>query len=70
MKLKHYLLCALVALTAFNAAALEKLFVLDKGLWQSDNGRLSYFENGAMVSNQLFLDVNKRKLGDTPNDII
>ena len=41
MKLKHYLLCALVALTAFTAAALEKLFVLDKGLWQSDNGRLS-----------------------------
>ena len=70
MKLKHYLLCALVALTAFNAAALEKLFVLDKGLWQSDNGCLSYFENGAMVSNQLFLDVNKQKLGDTPNDII
>ena len=32
------------------------------------NGRLSYFENGAIVSNQWFRDKNGMKLGDTPND--
>jgi DNA-binding beta-propeller fold protein YncE len=31
---------------------------------------LSYFEDGKVVSNQWFRDVNGYKLGDTPNDII
>lgn len=48
----------------------ERLIVVDEGLWQSDNGRLTYFEDGEIVSNQWFRDVNGYKLGDTPNDII
>jgi DNA-binding beta-propeller fold protein YncE len=39
-------------------------------MWQADNGRLSYFEDGSLVSNQWFRDRNGYKLGDTPNDII
>lgn len=42
---------------------------LNEGQWQTDNGRLSYFEDGNIVSNQYFRDANGRKLGDTPNDI-
>ena len=57
-------------LCAAQATAREKIIVLDEGTWQSDNGRLTYFENGAIVSNQWFRDVNGTKLGDTPNDII
>lgn len=52
------------------AVAQEKLIVVNEGNWQSDNGRLSYFENGRMVSNQWFREVNGYKLGDTPNDIV
>lgn len=50
--------------------AQEKIILLNEGLWQSDNGRLTYFEDGQVVSNQWFRDVNGKKLGDTPNDII
>lgn len=52
------------------SGAQEKIILLNEGNWQSDNGRLSYFENGRIVSNQWFRDVNGYKLGDTPNDII
>lgn len=51
-------------------AAEERIILINEGNWQSDNGRLSYFEGDAIVSNQWFRDVNGRKLGDTPNDII
>lgn len=50
--------------------AQEKIILVNEGMWQSDNGRLTYFEDGRIVSNQWFRDVNGRKLGDTPNDII
>lgn len=50
--------------------AQEKLIILNEGNWQSDNGRISYFEDGKIISNQWFRDVNGYKLGDTPNDII
>lgn len=50
--------------------AQERLIIVNEGVWQTDNGRLSYFEDGRVVSNQWFRDVNKAKLGDTPNDII
>lgn len=50
--------------------AVEKLIVLNEGTWQNDNGRVTYFEDGKVVSNQWFRDVNKNKIGDTPNDII
>lgn len=50
--------------------AQEKLIVLNEGMWQADNGRLTYFENDHVVSNSWFRDVNGQKVGDTPNDII
>lgn len=48
----------------------EKIIVLNEGTWQADNARVTYFENGRVVSNQWFRDVNGYKIGDTPNDII
>jgi hypothetical protein len=39
-------------------------------MWQTDNGRLTYFEGDHVVSNSWFRDQNGKKLGDTPNDII
>ncbi|MDE6273308.1 MAG: hypothetical protein K2M31_09940 [Muribaculaceae bacterium] len=54
----------------FCHAAEEKLIIVDEGMWQADNGRLSYFEDGRMVSNEWFREINGFKLGDTPNDII
>ncbi|MBO4589379.1 MAG: hypothetical protein J5698_00185 [Bacteroidaceae bacterium] len=50
--------------------AQEKILLLNEGMWQADNGRLTYFEDGQVVSNQWFRDQNGYKLGDTPNDII
>lgn len=54
----------------YNMYAQEKIILLNEGMWQSDNGRLTYFENGQVISNQWFRDKNGYKLGDTPNDII
>lgn len=51
-------------------SATEKIILLNEGTWQGDNGRITYFEDGKVVSNQWFRDVNGHKLGDTPNDII
>lgn len=53
-----------------SASAVEKLIIVNEGIWYSDNGRLTYFEDGNVVSNQWFRDVNGHKLGDTPCDII
>lgn len=50
--------------------AQERLIVLNEGMWQADNGRLTYFEDDHVVSNSWFRDVNGQKIGDTPNDII
>lgn len=63
-------LLLLASACALQCVAQEKIIVVNEGMWQSDSGRLSYFEDGQMVSNQWFRDVNDRKLGDTPNDII
>ncbi|MBR1499755.1 MAG: hypothetical protein IJ615_09055 [Bacteroidaceae bacterium] len=60
----------LLTLYIIGARAEEKIILLNEGMWQADNGRLTYFENGSVVSNQWFRDKNGRKLGDTPNDII
>ncbi len=59
-----------IAALVYPSSAKEKLIVVDEGNWQSDNGRLSYFEDGQMLSNEWFREVNGYKLGDTPNDII
>ena len=55
---------------SFSLKAQEKIIIVNEGLWQTDNGRLSYFEDGRVVSNQWFRDMNHMKLGDTPSDII
>lgn len=63
-------IAATVLSVAFRAEAQERLIIVNEGIWQTDNGRLSYFDNGKVVSNKWFRDVNGYKLGDTPNDII
>lgn len=71
MKNKSLCLIALVSvLVPAVSLAQERIVLLDEGTWQADNGRISYFENGQVVSNQWFRDVNGTKLGDTPNDIV
>lgn len=66
---KH--LAALLSLLLVSAvSARERIILLNEGNWQADNGKITYFEDGAVVSNQWFRDVNGIKLGDTPEDII
>ena len=60
----------ILAVMANMVMAQEKIILLNEGNWQADNGRISYFENGTVMSNQWFRDMNGYKLGDTPNDII
>lgn len=68
--MRNFLLTLILAAAALSSAAQEKIILLNEGTWQADNGRLTYFENGSVVSNRWFRDVNGTKLGDTPNDII
>ena len=68
--MKRLITFLFLTLLIYNARAQERVILLNEGMWQADNGRLSYFENGAIVSNQWFRDMNGYKLGDTPNDII
>lgn len=71
MSIKSLILTiVLTAAGVLGSAARERLIVLNEGTWQADNGRVTYFDDGAVVSNQWFRDVNGSKLGDTPNDII
>lgn len=51
-------------------SAQERIILLNEGNWQADNGTITYFENGKIVSNKWFREINGYKLGDTPNDII
>ncbi len=66
----HFACLLFSLLMATDAFAQEKIIILNEGTWQTDNGRISYFEDGKIVSNQWFRDVNGKKLGDTPNDVI
>ena len=68
--MKRYLLLTMSLLLAIIADAQEKLILLNEGMWQADNGRVTYFEDDHVVSNQWFRDKNGMKIGDTPNDII
>lgn len=69
---KQRLLISIVlsAIAVISATAQEKIILLNEGNWQADNGKMTYFEDGQVVSNQWFRDINGMKLGDTPNDII
>lgn len=68
--IKQILTAAAVTLPVVSGAAQERIYLLNEGSWQSDNGRLTYFADGEVVSNQWFRDQNGEKLGDTPCDII
>jgi len=68
--MKHFTLLFAFLATLLTAEAQEKIILLDEGNWQTDNGRMTYFENGRVVSNEWFREINGIKLGDTPNDII
>ena len=61
---------ALFCLCLSSGKATEKIIILNEGLWQADNGKITYFEDGEIVSNEWFREQNGYKLGDTPNDII
>ena len=67
--MKRFLILFLT-LFIYNVRAQERIILLNEGMWQADNGRMTYFENDHVVSNQWFRDKNGYKLGDTPNDII
>lgn len=62
--------CALLPCITPQTHARERIILLNEGTWQADNGKVTYFEDGAVVSNQWFRDMNGFKLGDTPCDII
>ena len=70
MNVKSTLLTFAIAASAICATAKEQLIVVNEGDWNQDNGRLSYFENGTIVSNDWCSEINHTKLGDTPNDIV
>ncbi len=58
-------------MAAITVSAKEKLIIVNEGIWQNNNGRLSYFEDGKIVNDKCwFREVNGDKIGDTPNDII
>ena len=67
--MKKLILILICAITV-SLHAQERIILLNEGMWQADNGRMTYFEDGQVVSNQWFRDKNGYKLGDTPNDII
>lgn len=49
----------------------EQLIICNEGNWQSDNGQLSLYDGSTnTVTNKWFRQMNGKKLGDTPNDII
>ena len=70
MKRLFTFILACSALMAISCLAQERIILLNEGSWQADNGSVTYFENGNVVSNHWLRDINGNKLGDTPNDII
>lgn len=68
--MKKFIFTLLLAAASRMGVAQEKIILLNEGNWQADNGRISYFEDGKVVSNEWFRKNNGYKLGDTPNDII
>ena len=49
MKIKSILSAAAATLVSLSAAAQERIILVNEGVWQTDNGRLTYFENGKIV---------------------
>lgn len=59
-----------IAASAQEPVLKERLLILNEGLWQSNNARISYFEDGQVISDRWFEEANGYGIGDTPNDII
>lgn len=68
--MKRNITIACAALSVLLISATEKVVVVNEGLWQSDNGRLTLIEGNEVVSNEWFGEVNGFKIGDAPSDII
>ena len=43
----------LLTVICLSAHAQERIILLNEGLWQADNGRITYFEDGQVVSKTL-----------------
>ena len=46
------------------------VFVLCEGLWQQNNGAISYVRSDGQVISDLTLSMSDRPLGDTPSDMV
>lgn len=68
--MRRFTISFLFAVCLFQLNAQERLIILNEGNWQSNNARISYFEDGRIVSNKWFEEANGYGIGDTPNDII
>lgn len=68
--MNKFLAAAVGMLLPLNSFSIEKIILLNEGGWQQNNGQITYFENGKIISNDWFREINGSKLGDTPNDII
>lgn len=68
--MKRILVIIISILPFVSAFSQERLIILNEGNWQSNNARISYFEDGRIVSDRWFEEVNGYGIGDTPNDII
>jgi hypothetical protein len=63
--------CLCLMASGAQAQTQESLIVCNEGIWQSDNGQLSYYDGTTeTLTNQWFRTTNGTKLGDTPNDIV
>lgn len=73
--MKHLYIALLASLLfgglSAHAQTTDNLIICNEGIWQSDNGQLSYYDGTTgTLTNQWFKTKNGTKLGDTPNDII
>ena len=66
---RHIITAIALTAAAVSYAAEEKLIFLDEGQYQANNGRVSYFEDNQIVSNEWFRQNNGTSIGDGPNAI-
>ena len=68
--MKRFITGFILCLCTLFCRGQERLIILNEGNWQSNNARISYFEDGVVVSNKWFEEKNGYGIGDTPNDIL
>ena len=67
---KRLIFFAIAVISLTIATAQERIIFLNEGNWNSDDGQVSLIE-GSTITNKWFQQQNpKKKIGDTPNDII